>query len=657
VIAVTAVVLMHAVDAQSKTYYGNPNNYLTLLRSLAPGDTLFLEPGVYDDSNDVPGLPFFNLHGKSDKPIVITGPQNGLRPIFWGRSTHNTVRFDNASFIEIHNIEIDGRNLGGDGVKAQGMAHDILLDNLKIYGVGSDQQIVGISTKASAWNWVIRNCVILGAGTGMYLGSSDGSAPFVNGLIEHNLIVNTIGYNLQIKHQKERPNLPGMPKSGTTIIRHNVFSKAENGSNGDYARPTVLVGHWPLAGAGANDVYQIYGNFFYENPNEALFQGEGNIALHHNLFVNHSGSAIHIQPHNDVPKQIHVFLNTVVAAGAGIKVSGGSSSYVQKVIGNAVFASTPIAANDQEGNITDSYQAASSYLANPMGAIGELDLYPKPGKLTGTPINTIWLQNFIDWDRDFNGDMRQDNFRGAYWGEGTNPGRLPTLDIKVLRTPDDTPPSAVMDLRITVKTDTSITLDWTAPGDDGSGGGPAVAYALRYSSLPLSADRVAWFSVATRVVALPMPQAPGSRESVTVKGLTLDSGLTFLLRAIDDVGNMSDLSNPVTTTTLEVDQNAIQPPRQLTLEQNYPNPFNPETTIRYGVASVRTKTPTKLRLIILNLIGQPVRTLVNKELAQGYYEARWDGRDDYGRMLPTGLYLYRLEAGETIVSRKMLLMR
>ena len=80
-----------------------------------------LEPGVYNDPSDVAGLPIIDLNGEPGRPIVITGPDNGPRPIFEARSSYNTIRFDNASYVEIHNIEIDGLNLGVDGVKAQGV--------------------------------------------------------------------------------------------------------------------------------------------------------------------------------------------------------------------------------------------------------------------------------------------------------------------------------------------------------------------------------------------------------------------------------------------------------------------------------------------------------------------------------------------------------
>ncbi len=534
----------------AEVFIANPSNYLTLLRNLAPGDTLMLEPGIYDDSNDVPGLPFFNMNGEPDKPIVISGAETGNRPVFLGRSTHNTVRFDNASYIEIRNIVIDGRNLGGDGVKAQGISHHIMLENLLIKGVGSDQQIVGINTKAPAWKWVIRNCVIIEAGTGMYFGNSDGSVPFVNGLIEYNLIVNTLGYNLQIKHQIDRPARSGVPGDGTTIIRHNVFSKAENASTGGAARPNLLVGHWPLTGAGSSDVYQIYGNFFYQNPTgEALFQGEGNIALYNNLFVNRDGDAVRIQPHNDVPKMIRIFNNTVVSRGTGIRVTGGDPGQQQKVIGNAVFAANQISAVDQNDNITDTFENASNYLSDPTGipsgSPGSLDLYPLVDRLTGPRPENASYRTFVHWDRDFNGDVHDGTFRGAYAGEGQNSGWPLKLEIK-----------------------------------------------------------------------------PPIEES-----------------------------DPVHVPERTKQRNNFE------LQQNFPNPFNSETSIMYEIAGSDASNLIEVRLEIFNLLGQKIRSLVKAFMQLGNYQVTWSGRDDLGRPLPSGVYVYQFQAASSKTSRKLLLLR
>jgi hypothetical protein len=421
---------------QGTVYNGNPSNYLSLLSILQPGDTLLLEAGTYSG-----GLPIDNMLGTLANPIVIAGPESGPRAVFPARSCCNTVSIRDSAYVAIYNLELDGQGLPNvDAVKAEGdaqWAHHITLENLTIHDHDANQQTVGISTKCPAWDWVIRNNVVDSAGTGLYLGNSDGSAPFVNGLIEGNLVVDTIGYNLQIKHQNERPAGIGLPASGKTIIRHNVFSKANNASTGGNARPNLLVGHWPLSGAGADDVYEIYGNFFYQNPSgEPLFQGEGNVALYDNLFVNNNGDAVWIQPHNDLPKQIRVFNNTVVASGTGIRVSGGDPGFQQKVIGNAVFAATPISASDQQDNVTDTQANASNYLVNPggspTGSPSQLDLYPRPGTLSGTLLDSSSYQTFDDWDRDFNGDQHDGTFRGAYAGQGTNPGWLPQLARKPL---------------------------------------------------------------------------------------------------------------------------------------------------------------------------------------------------------------------------------
>ena len=133
------------------------------------------------------------------------------RPLLLGRATHNTVRFDDASYIKLIHLEIDGRDLGGDGIKAQGVAQHTILDGLTIRRVANSQQTVGINTKAPCWNWIVRNCTIDAAGTGMYFGDSDGSDPFIAGLIENNYVFNTIGYSMQIKHQAPRLSIPVFP--------------------------------------------------------------------------------------------------------------------------------------------------------------------------------------------------------------------------------------------------------------------------------------------------------------------------------------------------------------------------------------------------------------------------------------------------------------
>lgn len=414
-----------------------PSSYQAAVAALGPGDLLRLAAGSYAS-----GLTLHDVAGEAGRCIVIEGPASGAPAVFTGRDCCNTVSLENAAYLVIRNLELDGQGRQGDGVKAEGtssFAHHITLENLDIHDHDAGQQIVGINTKCPAWSWLIRRNVIARAGTGLYLGDSDGSAAFVNGLIEHNLITETLGYNLQIKHQNDRDTGIGAPAAGTTIIRHNVLSKAVGANGGDLARPNLLLGHWPLTGAGADDDYLVYGNFFYQNPAEALLQAEGNVALYGNLLVNDSGPGVHIQPHNDLPRRIRVFQNTVVASGLGIRITGGDPGFEQRLVGNAVFAAAPLAGGTQLDNVTDNHGAASSYLTNPDGVItgasDRLDLFPLAGTLEGPAIDRSGLVGLRDWDRDFNGRFRPGTRRGAYAGEGNNPGwllalaRKPALDL------------------------------------------------------------------------------------------------------------------------------------------------------------------------------------------------------------------------------------
>ncbi len=93
-------------------------------------------------------------------------------------------------------------------------------------------------------------------------------------------------------------------------------------------------------------------------------------------------------------------------------------------------------------------------------------------------------------------------------------------------------------------------------------------------------------------------------------------------------------------------------PNTFNLSQNYPNPFNPETTIQYQLPKA-----SMVRLVIFNFLGQQVATLVNKEQEGGFYDVQWDGTDDTGRVVASGVYLSRLEAKEFSKVKKLILLR
>ena len=93
-------------------------------------------------------------------------------------------------------------------------------------------------------------------------------------------------------------------------------------------------------------------------------------------------------------------------------------------------------------------------------------------------------------------------------------------------------------------------------------------------------------------------------------------------------------------------------PAHFALRQNYPNPFNGTTAIRFDLP-----TPQQVRLAVYNLAGQKVVELVRGTRRAGSYALAWDGRDQNGRLLASGVYLYRLEAGDQVRVRKLLLLQ
>jgi immune inhibitor A len=94
-------------------------------------------------------------------------------------------------------------------------------------------------------------------------------------------------------------------------------------------------------------------------------------------------------------------------------------------------------------------------------------------------------------------------------------------------------------------------------------------------------------------------------------------------------------------------------PARFTLHPNYPNPFNPTTTISFTVGP----GPARVELRIYNLLGQSVRRLAGGTFAPGRHEFLWDGRDEAGRLVSSGVYFYRLEGDQPALVRKMLLIK
>jgi hypothetical protein len=96
----------------------------------------------------------------------------------------------------------------------------------------------------------------------------------------------------------------------------------------------------------------------------------------------------------------------------------------------------------------------------------------------------------------------------------------------------------------------------------------------------------------------------------------------------------------------------VQVPEKFELHQNYPNPFNPVTMIKYEIPK-----PGKVVVRVYNVLGQEVKTLVNEDKPAGFHSIRWNGTNNSGIRVSSGMYIYRIIYGNNVISKKMVLLK
>ena len=115
---------------------------------------------------------------------------------------------------------------------------------------------------------------------------------------------------------------------------------------------------------------------------------------------------------------------------------------------------------------------------------------------------------------------------------------------------------------------------------------------------------------------------------------------------------LEDIDRGGIRTQSDVLQITVNVPKEFMLLQNYPNPFNPKTKIRFQLPQA-----VETRIGIFNIRGQHVRTLIHEPLEPGYHDIEWDGRNDESLPVSSGIYYYRIQAGEYTSTKKMVLIK
>jgi len=124
------------------------------------------------------------------------------------------------------------------------------------------------------------------------------------------------------------------------------------------------------------------------------------------------------------------------------------------------------------------------------------------------------------------------------------------------------------------------------------------------------------------------------------------NGAAFTLIAVLADGTVLSIPTGVEQVIRDV-------PGEFTLSQNYPNPFNPTTTIQFALPAESIVT-----LEIYNMLGQRVATLINnEEFNAGVYTVSWNGQDSSGRTVSSGMYIYRINAGDFNATRSMMFLK
>ncbi len=135
---------------------------------------------------------------------------------------------------------------------------------------------------------------------------------------------------------------------------------------------------------------------------------------------------------------------------------------------------------------------------------------------------------------------------------------------------------------------------------------------------------------------------------------------------------MKDTSNPeqtefwylvVSDKTVEAEEDMVienanpELPEVFSLSQNYPNPFNPATTIKFQLPEKNGTATVRTVLRVYDILGRVVRTIVDEDMSPGFYTKQWDGLNDKGVGISSGVYFYSIMAGDFRQTKKMLLIK
>ncbi len=398
--------------AGAATVHLNPGgSFEQAVENLAPGDTLIVHAGTYQDSGRI-GI---TVRGTVAQPVVIEAALGEARPVIArpaGASAQNTINIEGATHLTIRGLEITSN--GGDGVNLSGAVSWVTLENLVIHDVD-----VGVNLRSSMHHITVRGSEIYDTGgpgytgEGMYIGCNDSTCVVSDSVFEGNYIHHTLtsdqGDGIEIKRG-----------SHSNVVRDNVIH--------DTHYPCILV-----YGTDGNPRNTIERNVMW-NCGDSGIQAAADAVIRNNIILGDGATAFNSQDHQGVtPANLAFVNNTVVGGDPCLRLSNWNNKTGLVFANNAVYCPggsyvlSGLAGVQAAGNVfapapptfpAGSYTTGRSAALDLQDAAGR-DVYPT----SDSPLRAAGSAALNPTD-DFNGTARAGTHdAGAYvYTAANNPG-------------------------------------------------------------------------------------------------------------------------------------------------------------------------------------------------------------------------------------------
>lgn len=590
---------------------------------LAEGASLMIHGRLAANGNAALPIVFRGISGQSWGALCFenTTGANTLAFVKISGATTGTdaAHFKAALSTQTADVSLDHVTFDHVGQPFYGHAGTLLLTYCVLDGTGAGDDILNIQNASAR----IENCYLFG-----------------NGELDFDSVDNGIIRNTLIETIATDPNRDGIDigASRDVLIENNrIFNCPDKGiSVGEKSINTVIRGNLVVhtaMGVSVKDASTAvidHNTFYNDSVGIALYekfagQGGGTATVSNSIFSGQFDAEYSTDELSSVQISYSLSEKSLLSGTGNIKgdplfVSPATGDFTLLMDSPCVNTGDPSVPLDADGTRSD---------------IGAYAYYFGPADVSRIFINEIMADNgktvadasgeYDDWIEIYNGSKTAVNIGGLYL---TDDYSIPTLWRIPAHAPDST----------TIQPGKFLLL-W-ADGD--------VAQGVLHAGLKLNAggEKLALLKVSKDATVFVDSLTYGAQQKDVSWGRYRDGAAAWQLLVKPTPGSAND---PLYTDTTD---QAAHLPQQFMVHQNYPNPFNPTTSITFElpVASMVT-------VEVFNSLGRHVARLLHEQKEAGVHHVEWRGADDQGAPAATGVYFYKVSAGENAAIQKMILLR